>query len=178
MDYEKYPLPEKEYENCKFINCNFYKADLSEILFIDCDFTDCNLSLSKLLKTVFRDVKFNDCKMPGLHFDTCSEFGLSFNFDHCILDHSSFYQVKTRKIFFKNSQLHEADFTGCDLTGSVFYNCDLKNAIFENTIIEKADFRRSYNYSIDPDKNKIRKAVFSLESVEGLLFKYDIQIDS
>jgi len=50
-------------------------------------------------------------------------------------------------------------------------------AAFENTILEKADFRTSFNYSIDPEKNRIRKARFSLAGISGLLDKYDIEID-
>jgi uncharacterized protein YjbI with pentapeptide repeats len=72
--------------------------------------------------------------------------------------------------------LGELDLTECDLTGSVFDNCDLKGAVFENTIIEKADFRTSFNYSIDPQTNRIKKAKFSLSGIAGLLHKYDIEI--
>ena len=68
------------------------------------------------------------------------------------------------------------DFTECDLAASVFDNCDLKLAAFENTILEKADLRSSYNYSINPELNKIKKAKFSLPAVVGLLDKYDIEI--
>lgn len=93
------------------------------------------------------------------------------------LNHSSFYRTKIKKTVFKNSQLHEVDFTECDLTSSVFDNCDLKGATFENTIIEKADFRTSFNYSIDPQINRIKKARFSLTGIAGLLDKYDIEID-
>jgi fluoroquinolone resistance protein len=50
-------------------------------------------------------------------------------------------------------------------------------ATFDNTIIEKADFRGSLNYSIDPENNRVKKAKFSLSGVDGLLGKYDIEID-
>jgi hypothetical protein len=50
-------------------------------------------------------------------------------------------------------------------------------AIFENTTIEKSDFRTSFNYLIDPEKNRIRKARFSITGIAGLLDKYDIDID-
>jgi uncharacterized protein YjbI with pentapeptide repeats len=68
------------------------------------------------------------------------------------------------------------DFTDCDLTGSIFDNCDLTMATFENTIIEKADFRTSFNYSIDLNINRVKKAKFSLLGLAGLLDKYDIDI--
>jgi len=82
-----------------------------------------------------------------------------------------------KKTVFKNSQLEEVDFTDCDLASSHFENCNLAQARFENTILEKADFRTSYNYSIDPEINRIKRAKFSLNHVTGLLHKYDIEID-
>jgi len=115
--------------------------------------------------------------MLGLHFENCSEFGLLVGFENCNLNHSSFYKTKLKKTSFKNTQLNEVDFVECDLTNSDFDSCDLLKAAFENTILEKADFRTSYNYSIDPEVNKIKKAKFSLPGAVGLLDKYDISID-
>jgi uncharacterized protein YjbI with pentapeptide repeats len=181
MDKKKFDkndlLAKGEYENCIFSNCNFADGDLSEFKFIDCTFNGCNLSLTKLGKTVFRDVKFKDCKMLGLRFDICNEFGLSLSFDGCQLNHSSFYKVKIKKTVFRNSQLRETDFTGADLTSAVFDNCNLEQAVFDHTILEKADFRTSYNYTIDPEINRIKKARFSISGVSGLLEKYDLDIE-
>jgi uncharacterized protein YjbI with pentapeptide repeats len=72
--------------------------------------------------------------------------------------------------------MQEVDFTDCDLTQSAFDNCDLAKAKFENTNLEKADFRTAYNYALDPEINKVKKAQFSLPGVVGLLSKYDIVI--
>jgi uncharacterized protein YjbI with pentapeptide repeats len=115
--------------------------------------------------------------MLGLHFEDCNPFGLSVSFQNCNLSHSSFYQNKLKKTKIENSKLHEVDFTECDLTGSVFDNCDLMNATFDRTNLEKADFRTSFNYSISPETNRIKKARFSLSGIAGLLDKYDIEIE-
>jgi len=177
--FDKDVLPTAgEYENCIFNNCNFADNDLSELKFIDCTFNSCNFSLAKLNNTTFRDVKFKDCKMLGLKLDTCNEFGLSFSFDACQLNHSSFYKTKIKRTIFKNSQLQETDFAEADLTSSVFDNCNLSQAIFDHTTLDKADFRTSYNYSIDPEINRIKKAKFSIHGISGLLEKYDIIIDN
>ena len=85
--------------------------------------------------------------------------------------------MKLKKARFKNSNLSEVDFTEADLTNSLFDNCDLSGARFEKTILEKADLRTSRNYSIDPELNKIKKAKFSIQSIAGLLDKYDIEIE-
>ena len=37
--------------------------------------------------------------------------------------------------------------------------------------------RTAYNYAIQPDSNRIKKARFSLQGVRGLLEKYDIVIE-
>jgi hypothetical protein len=58
----------------------------------------------------------------------------------------------------------------------VFENCNLEQTIFNNTILEKTDFRTAYNFSIDPEMNKIRKTRFSSVGLSGLLDKYDIEI--
>ena len=176
IDFTQNPLGKGEYENCTFSQCNFADADISGFRFIDCGFDNCNVSLAKLDKTVLRDIKFKDCKMLGLRFDTCHEFGLSFSFDGCQLDHSSFYKRSLKKTVFKNSELKEADFAEADLTSAVFDNCDLSQAVFDHTILEKADFSTSYNYSIDPEINRIKKAKFSILGISGLLGKYDINI--
>ena len=87
------------------------------------------------------------------------------------------FRVMTKKTKFKNSTLHEVDFTETDLTEAVFDNCDLKRATFERTNLEKADFRNALNYSIDLEQNRIKKAKFSKTGIVGLLGKYDIVIE-
>ena len=176
VNFTQASLPKGEYENCTFNQCDFPNCDLSEIKFIDCEFKACDLSLTKIHRTAFRDVKFKECKMLGLRFDTCHDFGLAFSFDGCVLNHSCFATVKIKKTTFTNSQLKEVDFTESDLTSVVFDRCDLERATFENTVLEKADLRTSFNYSIDPEINKLKKAKFSLAGIPGLLEKYDIDI--
>jgi uncharacterized protein YjbI with pentapeptide repeats len=98
-------------------------------------------------------------------------------FEDCQLNLSSFFKLKLKNTRFIKCSLHEVDFTEADLTSSVFENCDLQRTIFSNTILEKADFRTAFNYSIDPEVNRIKKAKFSLPGVLGLLSKYAIEID-
>jgi fluoroquinolone resistance protein len=176
-DFTQNQLPKGEYEACSFNGCSFADTDLSESRFINCTFKDCNLSLVKVDKASFQDAKFIGCKMLGFRFDTCHQLALSFSFDGCQLNHSSFYKTKIKKTIFRNSALKGADFGECDLTGGLFDNCELTEAMFDNTILEKADLKTSFNYAIDPERNRIRKAKFSANGVSGLLGKYDIEIE-
>lgn len=63
-----------------------------------------------------------------------------------------------------------------DLTNAVFKNCDLRGAIFDQTILVGADLRTAGSFSIDPERNAIQKAKFSMQNIAGLLHKYKISI--
>jgi len=165
-DFSKNGLEKGEYELCTFLNCNFSNTDLSNILFTDCKFYDCNLSGATIFQTGFQNIFFKDCKLLGLHFDKSNDFGFSIQVDHCQLNHSSFYKRKLSKTRFKKSKLEAVDFTACDLS-----------FVFNTTNLQNADFRNSYNFTIDPENNRIKGAKFTLETVVGLLTKYNIKIE-
>lgn len=177
IDFTETSLATADYENCTFSICNFSSTDLSGFSFTECEFTGCNLSLTSMTNTMLKDIKFIDCKLVGVHFDKCKDLHFKVHFNSCILNLSSFYKMKLKNMNFQNSNLHEVDFVDCDLSNASFINCDMAGAVFENTILEKADFRTAYNYSIDPDQNRIKKAKFSIQGITGLLNKYDIQLE-
>lgn len=177
VDYTHKVIEKGEYEYCTFDHCNFLQSDISDIRFMECEFISCNLSMVNISLAALQDVRFKDCKMLGIHFESCRHFGFAVHFDHCTLNHSSFYQLNLPKTTFAHTQLHEVDFTESNLTASLFDHCDLTNATFEASNLEKVDFRTSYNYSIDPEKNRVKKAIFSPSGLIGLLGKYDIEVD-
>lgn len=165
-----------EYDNCIFSDVNLSNASFADFNFIDCTFNNCDLSMAVLTKTAFRDVTFTNCKLLGLRFDDCDAFLLSVSFDNCILDFASFFKLKLKKTKFINCQVQQADFSEADLAESVFDQCNLSGSTFDNTNLEKADLRTAFNYRIDPEKNRIKKAKFSQHGLQGLLGKYDIDI--
>lgn len=166
-----------EYEACTFLNGSCNKADLSHNEFNDCVFERCDLSMANLSKTAFRNVVFRDCKLMGLHVEQCNPFNLAFRFERCILDHSSFFQVKLKDTLFNGCQLREVDFTEADLSHAVLDQCDLSGAHFERTILEQADLRGAYNYAIDPSANRLKKARFAVPGVLALLAPLGITIE-
>jgi uncharacterized protein YjbI with pentapeptide repeats len=168
-------LKKAEYDQCTFTGCTLNSIAGSR--FIDCTFEACNLSLCDVTGTSLQGVHFNNCTMPGLRIDTCDAFGFSVHLHHCQLTNSVFYDRKISKTKFHHCQLMECDFTDADLSQAVFDDCDLAGAIFDNTNLEKADLRGARNYSIDPTRNKVKKAHFSLPYVVGLLDKFQIHID-
>lgn len=77
---------------------------------------------------------------------------------------------------FSRCSLVAVDFMSTDLTSVTFDNCDLYRSEFAKAIANKANFKTSYNYTIDPEKTKIKRAVFSREGVAGLLYKHEIVV--
>jgi len=169
-------IPRGDYEGCSFKNCNFSDSDLSHYNFTECTFDACNLPMVKLQKTSLNDVKFIDCKMLGLDFEHCSEYLFTVYFEGSTLNFSSFIKRNLKKTTFRNCILHEVDFSSTDLTSAVFAACDLSRARFEQTNLEKADFRTSFNFAINPEINKLKKAKFTLDGLPALLEKYDLVI--
>lgn len=176
-DFRDIKFEKGEYDNCTFRHCDLQGADFSASLFVDCIFEHCDVSRVKLNNTTFRDVQFRDTKLMGIHFENCNKFGWGFNFERCLLNHSSFYRTQLKKIIFRECQLVEVDFTESDITEGVFDHCNLSGARFEQTTLEKADLRTATAYSINPELNRIKRAKFSLGGVAGLLDRYDIDIE-
>ncbi len=176
VNFSETPMDKGDYEQCRFEYCDFSNADLKNIHFYKCTFNECNLSMVNVAAVAMKDVQFTSCKMLGVHFENCSDFMFQVGFNNCVLNLSSFYKRQLKKAIFRGCTLHEVDFTDADATAAVFDNCDLTGAIFQDTVLEKADLRTAYNFSINPDINKIKKARFSVHGLVGLLDKYQLDI--
>jgi len=177
IDFSEKNLPKSSYTNCIFNNCNFFQCDLSGNSFMDCTFIACNLSMVSLTNTSVKNLHFRDCKLVGIDFGKANPFLFSVSFEECQLDYAIFSQLKLKKTVFSHCSLKEAEFENSDLSMVVFKECNLWGASFIQTILEKADFTTAINYAFDPEKNRIKKAKFSLPAVTGLLSKYDIEIE-
>lgn len=175
--YSETGLSGEEFEACRFINCNFSDSDLSNRRFTDCQFLDCNLSMAKVNHTAIRNVTFLNCKVVGVNFSNCLPLLFAVSFEKCCLDYSVFIKKRLKKMQFNDCAIREADFTEADLTGASFDNCDLLNTVFSRTNLSQADFRTARNYSINLEKNTVRKSKFSFSGIAGLLSQYDIIIE-
>ena len=177
IDFTKAVFEKAEHESCEFIQCNFLQVDLSKTVFINCTFKNCDLSLAKVYQVLLRDIKFLDCKLSGWQFSDINSFGLSVSFDRCVLTNASFYSTPLKNSKLKDVLLKEVDFTAADLTGTVFDQCDFTNAIFDQTNLEKVDLRTSFNYSIDINKNKVKKSKHSKTGALGLLDSLNVVVE-
>nr|WP_298995343.1 pentapeptide repeat-containing protein [uncultured Allomuricauda sp.] len=175
-DYSQVPLPKAEYEHCVFRNCIFSNGFLDNQTFMECEFIDCDLTNANIKHTTFKECSFSDSKLIGLRFEDCDTLFLSMGFTNCNLGFASFFELSLPKTFFGECSFEQTDFTETNLTASTFHNCNLEKAVFHQTVLEKADFTTAFNFTIDLEKNHLKKARFSKENSIGLLKKYDIVI--
>lgn len=177
IDYTEKSLRDREFYKCKFIGCNFTQSDLRGNSFEECAFEECNFSMTEVAGAGFRDITFTGCKILGIDFSQCNRFMFTFHFDNCIMDYCTFFGTKLDKTLFNKCSLKEVDFNEANLASSIFTECDLTGALFSNTNLEKADFRTAVNFAIDPEFNKVKKAKFTSFQLEGLLYKYGLDVE-
>ncbi len=166
----------KDFENCTFTRCDFRMCTFQTVTFIDCTFLECNFQETKVNYVSLRGVSFRKCNFTSVNFAMTDQVIYEFHFVDCLLDYAQFYALKLKKMQFINCSMIAVDFMGSDLTEVLFDNCNLRRAVFVDTIANKADFSTSYDYAFDPEKNKIKKAIFSVDGLKGLLEKYDIVV--
>lgn len=176
-DWRKWELFGAVFDTCVFRDCNMAEAVFTSAEFTGCRFESCNLKLVKLSKASLKSAVFIDCKLNGVDFSAANDFLFSAKFEKCVIDYASFNRKVMRKTEFKDCVLKEASFMGTDLTGSTFDGCDLNRALFDRANLSAVDFRLALNYSMDPEKNTLKKTRFSLQGITGLLGKYDIKVD-
>ena len=174
LTYQREDLNFQEFEQCTFRNCDFSVCNFIAVIFIDCQFYDCNFNGAQINHVALRSVDFYGCQIKNVNFSMCDKLIFEISFTDCVLDFSKFYALKIKETVFRNCSLVAVDFMGADLTSVLFYNCDLYRSEFNKAVSIKTNFKTSINYSIDPQKTKLTKAIFSLNGVKGLLFKHDI----
>lgn len=166
-----------EFEHCVFRGLPWMDADLTKARFTDCRFEQCDLSNAAVKSTAFRTVEFAGCKLLGVQFEQCNTFLLALRFENCRLDFASFRALVLKGTQFNTCGLAEADFSGTDLSKAAFGDSDLAGAVFEGTNLEGADLRDARKFAIDPERNRIKGARFSLNVLPGLLMRHGITVE-
>lgn len=176
QNYREDELNFKEFECCTFTKCDFSKCNFIDITFIDCIFNNCNFENAQVNHVALRTVRFMNCNISNVNFAMCNKLIFEVFFNGCKLDFSKFYTLKLKGTLFTNCSMIAVDFMATDLTEAIFDYCDLYRAEFDKALTNKTNFKTSFNYTIDPTKTKIKKAIFSNEGVKGLLFRHDLII--
>ncbi len=170
-------LRQTEFEGCVFRSCVWSGVDLSKAQFSDCTFEACDLSNAIVVGTAFRKVRFKECKLLGVRFDTCNAFLLALSFERCQLDYATFCDLDLRRTDLGASRMIGVDLSGADLSGATLSGTDLSEAVFDGTKLEGADLRGTRGLIIDPERNRMKGARFSMEGLQGLLLRHGLVIE-
>jgi uncharacterized protein YjbI with pentapeptide repeats len=123
---------------------------------------------------------FENTKVIGVNWTLANwqEKGIwdPIQFKKCALNHSTFLGVNLSGIKFRRSEAVNVDFREADLSRVDFAFTDLTDSLFNSTNLAGADLRYAKNYQIDPTKNKIEGAKFSMPEVMALLYSMEIEI--
>ena len=169
------------FADCAFINCSFASAILRNCRFNNCVFKNCDLSLAKISGSSFPSTSFESSKLIGIDWTQGDwsklRFGNLLGFSECVLNHSTFIGVDLSGIQIKDCIATGVDFREANLSKVAFGTTDLAESIFGNTNLSKADLRHARNYSIDPAKNNLERAKFSMPEAIALLYSMDIELD-
>lgn len=168
-------VQQQQYISYHFLHCDFSNCTLPGTEFENCVFEACHFPLCRPRGCSFTDVVFRECKMSGMEFSLCKNF-LSFRFEKCLLQYTTFFGLQLQKTCFLDCELRECNFGEANLSGACFENCNLEGSVFLHTNLEKADFSTAYNFTIHPETNNIKKAVFSQNELAGLLRHLNIII--
>lgn len=168
------------FEQCRFEHCDFSGSQFSACRFIECEFIHCNLSNTKFSTSSFSDCEFAESKCIGIDWTTLKlpmiVLASPFKFYQCQLDQSNFFELNLPDCVMEQCQIHEADFRGANLSNGSFAYSELTSSLFLHTKLEHTYFTGATQYSIDPNLNALKGAIFSFPDVVGLLNHLDIKI--
>ncbi|MBD3581122.1 pentapeptide repeat-containing protein [Flavobacterium selenitireducens] len=172
--FSKDEIMYSDFENCTFDACDFTSCDFTGVAFIDCRFNDCNFEAARINYVALRGAHFYGCDFTDVNFAMVDRLLFDVSFTDCTLDRTKFYTLKLQKTQFTNCSIIASDFMAADISDSVFHLCNLHKSLFSDTIAIRTDFLTSFNYTMDPQKNKLKKAIFSKDGVSGLLAHHEI----
>lgn len=180
LDCKAQIFQHKTFECCRFVDSQFNHARFTQCKFVDCDFQACDLSTAEFDKSVLVDVVFSDSKLTGIDWNKLNwptvVIHPPFALYQSDLSYSSFYGLNMEHIIIQACKAYDVDFRGANLTHADLTLTDFEKAQFVQTKLYAADFTEALHYCIDPNENDIRKAIFSMPDVLGLLQHFDIQI--
>lgn len=181
IDLQHRQVLQSEFDNCKFIHCDFSDAQFQICRFTDCTFEDCNFKMAQIQGCVFSKVKFTKCSLMGVDWtqanwnDWATKLGALLFFE-CDLKYGIFFGLNLHQFKLIGCYAHEANFSEADLSEADCKNTDFAGALFHNCNLTQANFVGAKNYAIDITHNIIKKAKFSLPEATRLLFYLDIML--
>jgi fluoroquinolone resistance protein len=178
IQLERDQLVSSEFYDCAFMRCSFVESVFRNCRFVNCAFQHCDLSLVQVMGSTFSATRFEDSKAIGVDWTQADwpTAGLArpVGFFRSAISHSTFIGLRLRGIQIRDCVAVDVDFREADLSHADFAGTDLSQSLFSHTDLTEADLSRARNYHIDPARNVLRQARFSLPEAMSLLYSMDI----
>ncbi len=113
--------------DCIFYKCDFSNVYLSEGIFHRAKFIECKMIGSILAGASLQHVEFRECNLDYSSFKFSRIKKIEFN--HCSLVNTDLGSSELGQIIFNESNLQEAEFSGCNLSGIDFTTCNIEGII-------------------------------------------------
>ena len=178
VDLERDQLVSSEFYDCVFVRCSFVESVFRNCRFVNCAFQQCDLSLVQVPESTFSATRFENSKVIGVNWTqanwSATGLGNPLGFFKSAISHSTFIGLGLRGIQIRDCVAVDVDFREADLSQADFVGTDLSQSMFGHTNLAGADLSRARNYHIDPGRNVLRQARFSLPEAMSLLYSLDI----
>ena len=169
-----------EFFDCVFKDCSFAETEFIKCRFVDCTFQKCDLGLVQMPECSFSGTVFEHSKCIGINWAQADwptpRLGKPIRFKACAISHSTFIGLNLEGIQIVDSIAPDVDFREANLSPADFSGTDLSESLFNQTNLSQADLSRARNYLIDPAKNELKGARFSLPEAMSLLYNMDIEL--
>ncbi len=171
-------LASNEFHDCTFVRCSFVETTFQGCRFVNCVFRRCDLSLAQVPECSFAATQFKDSKVIGLNWARAhwpaTRLADALAFSGCAISHSTFIGLHLTRLQIRDCVAVDVDFRESDLSQADFSGTDLSESLFLGTDLTSADLSRARNYRIDPSRNVLDQAKFSLPEAMSLLYSMDI----
>lgn len=143
------------FKNVTFIDCDFERADLTDVIFENCNLSNVNFSDSG-----FYRVEFKKCKLTGTRFDESVLKSVSFK--DCLGRYSNFSFSKIKGVAITESDFESAVFEEVKIESLTLENTNFRAAIFNGSLLDKVDFTKCRTEDIEVRPTDIRGAIFTV----------------
>ena len=171
-----------EFHDCSFISSFFSEVVFERCRFVNCLFQDCDLSLMQVPGTFFSACKFEKSRVIGIDWTkadwSSAGLRLPISFKGTSVDHSTFIGLSLPAVQIKDCSVKNVDFRETDLSRAILGGSDFSESLFLDTNLTKADLREAINYHINPEKNILAGARFSIPEAMSLLYAMDIVLET
>lgn len=132
--------------------------------------------------TFFSASKFEKSRVIGVDWTqadwSSAGLRLPISFEGASIDHSTFIGLTLPAVQIKDCSVKNVDFRETDLSRAILQGSDFSESLFLNTDLMKADLRGAINYQINPGKNILAGARFSLPEAMSLLYAMNIVLET